>query len=54
MVSRIDTFVFLLVQSGCASESAESALTAFMDAQVDGDVAAAYALLSDADRAAMT
>lgn len=41
-VSRVATLVCILVAPACGSESAESALTAFMDAQIEGDVTTAY------------
>ena len=54
VVSGVATFVLILATSGCSSESPESVLTAFMDALIANDVQAAYSLLSDEDRAAMS
>ena len=54
VASRVATFVLILATSGCSSESPESVLTAFMDALIANDVQAAYSLLSDEDRAAMS
>ena len=54
VATRVATFVLILATSGCSSESPESVLTAFMDALIANDVQAAYSLLSDEDRAAMS
>jgi len=54
VASRVATLVLILATSGCSSESPESVLTAFMDALIANDVQAAYSLLSDEDRAAMS
>ena len=54
VASRVSAFVLILTTLGWASETPESVLTAYMDARIANDFEAAYSLLSDEDRAAMS
>jgi len=54
VVGWVATFVLTLATSGWASQSPEPVLTAYMDALIADDIEAAYSLLSNEDRAAMS
>ena len=54
VVGWVATFVLTLATSGWASQSPETVLTAYMDGLIANDLEAAYSLLSNEDRAAMS